>query len=171
MVASIPAYNEYAQKVLMPAMDQTALEEIKRLEAEGDYENPRYMELLMRHHYVEHVLRIPLDQWPDAVNRAFARLNRKIYIPMQGPSELGASGKLLHWDRTGDLGKIAVPTLAIGARYDTMEPAQMERIARSVKKGRYLFCPNGSHLSIYDDQKVYCEGIVEFLLGVDAGRF
>ena len=171
MVASIPAYNEYAQKVLMPAMDQNALAEIKGLEAAGEYENPRYMELLMQHHYVEHVLRIPLDQWPDSVNRAFNKLNRKIYIPMQGPSELGASGKLLHWDRTGDLGNIAVPTLAISARYDTMEPAQMERIARSVKKGRYLFCPNGSHLSIYDDQKIYCEGIVDFILDVDAGRF
>jgi proline iminopeptidase len=37
MVASIPAYNEYAQKVLMPAMDQKALAEIKRLEAGGSH--------------------------------------------------------------------------------------------------------------------------------------
>jgi proline iminopeptidase len=41
MVASIPAYNEYAQRVLMPAMDQRALAEIKRLEAAEKYENPR----------------------------------------------------------------------------------------------------------------------------------
>ena len=163
MVASIPAYNRYAQETLMPAMDQTALMEIKRLEAAEDYENPRYMELLMQHHYVYHVLRMPAGEWPDPVNRAFDKINKKIYIPMQGPSELGASGKLSNWDRTADLGRITVPTLAIGARYDTMEPAQMERIAKDVKKGRYLFCPNGSHLSIYDDQKVYVEGIVEFL--------
>src|SRR6476661_9337764 len=55
MMASIPAYNEYAKAVLMPAMDQTALAEIKRLEAVGEHENPRYMELLIPHHYVEHV--------------------------------------------------------------------------------------------------------------------
>ena len=30
MMASIPAYNEYAQRVLMPAMDQAALREIQR---------------------------------------------------------------------------------------------------------------------------------------------
>jgi len=171
MVASIPAYNEYAQKVLMPAMDQKALAEIKRLEAAGQYDNPRYMELLMQHHYVQHILRMPTDQWPDPVNRAFNKINKKIYIPMQGPSELGASGKLVNWDRTADLGKIAAPTLAIGARYDTMEPAQMERIAKGVKKGRYLFCPNGSHLAIYDDQKVYVGGIIKFIQDVDAGRF
>ena len=63
-----------------------------------------------------------------------------------------------------------MPTLAIGARYDTMEPAQMEKIAKSVKVGRYLFCPNGSHLSIYDDQKVYMAGIISFIRSVDSGE-
>ena len=54
MMASIPAYNEYAQKVLMPAMDQTALAEIKLLEAAGQDEDPRYMELMMQHHLQQH---------------------------------------------------------------------------------------------------------------------
>ena len=35
MMASVPAYNDYAERVLMPAMDQAALAEIKRLEAAG----------------------------------------------------------------------------------------------------------------------------------------
>jgi proline iminopeptidase len=65
MVASIPAYQEYAQKVLMPAMDQKALAEIKRLEAQGKYEDPRYMDLLTKYYYVQHILRMPPDQWPD----------------------------------------------------------------------------------------------------------
>jgi hypothetical protein len=95
MMASIPQYNEYAHTVLMPAMDQAALAEIQQYEAAGDSENPGYMELLMEHHYVYHILRMPLADWPDAVNRAFKYLNPSIYVPMQGPSELGASGKLL----------------------------------------------------------------------------
>ena len=103
--------------------------------------------------------------------RAFAKINKKIYIPMQGPSEMGASGKLVNWDRTADLPKITVPTLSIGARYDTMEPAQMEKIAKDVKKGRYLYCPKGSHLALYDDQQVYMSGLTQFILDVDAGRF
>jgi proline iminopeptidase len=170
MMASVPAYNEYAKAVLMPAMDQTALAEIKRLEAAGEHENPRYMELLIPHHYVEHVLRMPPEQWPEPVTRAFTHLNPKIYVPLQGPSELGASGKLVNWDRTGDLGKIAVPTLVIGARYDTMDPAHMETMASQVQKGRYLYCPDGSHMAMYDDQKVYVEGVIQFILDVDAGR-
>src|SRR5207249_7851250 len=93
MMASIPAYNEYAQTVLMSEMDQDALAKIQRMEANGEFENPGYMELLVEHHYVYHVLRMPPDQWPDPVSRAFKHLNPAIYVPLQGPSELGASGK------------------------------------------------------------------------------
>ena len=171
MMASVPEYNEYAQTVLMPGMDQAALAEIKRMEANAEFENPLYMELLMEHHYVHHVLRMPPDEWPDPVSRAFKHLNPDIYVPMQGPSELGASGKLLNWDRTGDLAKITVPTLTIGAGYDTMDPKHMEWMAGAVAKGRYLHCPNGSHLALYDDQKVYFEGLIRFIRDVDAGRF
>jgi proline iminopeptidase len=171
MMASIPAYNEYAQKVLMPAMDQTALAEIKQIEAKGEFDKPRYLELLIPNHYAHHVLRMPPDQWPDPVNRAFKRLNPAIYVPMQGPSELGASGKLLNWDRTADLGKITVPTLVIGAQHDTMDPKHMEWIAGAVAKGRYLYCPNGSHFAMYDDQKTYFAGLTLFIRDVSAGRF
>lgn len=171
MMASGPAYNEYANKVLMPAMDQKALAEIKALEAKKDYENPRYMELLLPNHYVHHFLRLPVDQWPDPVNRAFKHLNPEVYIPMQGPSELGLSGKLLTWDRTNDLSQITVPTLVIGAKYDTMDPAHMEMMSKKVQKGRYLFCPNGSHLALYDDQKVYMGGLIKFILDVDHREF
>jgi proline iminopeptidase len=171
MMASIPQYNDYARTVLMPAMDQAALAEVQRLEAAGDYENPRYMELLMPHHYEHHVLRRPTADWPDPVNRAFKHLNPAIYVPMQGPSELGASGKLLTWDRRADLPRITVPTLVIGARHDTMDPRHMEWMAGAVPRGRYLYCPEGSHMAMYDDQQTYYQGVIQFIRDVDAGRF
>ena len=170
MVSSIPAYNEYARNVLMPTIDQDALARIKQLEADADYQNPDYMALLMQHHYVDHVLRMPLGTWPDPVDRAFNHINPKVYIPMQGPSELGASGKLLHWDRSGDLGKIKVPALTIGGRYDTMDPKHMESMARALPRGRYLDCPDGSHMAMYDDQARYFAGLTAFLADVDAGK-
>src|SRR3954452_7621379 len=82
MMASCPAYNAYANDVLMPAMDQAVLAEVKGYEAAGDFESPRYTELLMEQHYVHHVLRMPPDEWPDPANRAFAHMNPKIYVPM-----------------------------------------------------------------------------------------
>ena len=170
MMASIPQYNAYAEKVLMPAMDQKVLAEVKQLEATGKYEDPRYMQLLIPNHYTQHLLRMPPEQWPDPVNRAFKHLNPKVYVPMQGPSELGASGKLLNWDRTADVQNIAVPTLVIGARYDTMDPTHMEWMSKQMPKARYLYCPNGSHLSQYDDQQTFFRGLIAFILDVDAGK-
>jgi proline iminopeptidase len=171
MMASIPQYNEYARKVLMPGMDQVVLAEIQRYEAAGEYENPRYMELLVAHHYVYHILRMPAENWPDPVKRAFKHLNPAVYIPMQGPSELGATGKLIDWDRTLDLAKIAVPSLVIGAQHDTMNPRHMEWMAGSMKHGRYLFCPNGSHMALYDDQEIYFRGLIQFIQDVNDERF
>ena len=170
MMASVPAYNEYARKVIMPAMDQKVLAEIQQIEKQRRTAEPRYMELLVPHHYEQHLLRMPAAQWPDPVNRSFAHVNNDIYVPMQGPSELGASGKLENWDRFADLKRITVPTLVIGAAHDTMDPAYMEAMARELPKGRFLLCPAGSHMAMYDDPQVYFDGLVRFIHDVDAGR-
>ena len=123
------------------------------------------MELLNEQHYVHHVLRMPVGDWPDPVVRAFAHINPAIYVSMQGPSELGISAEasLAHWDRTEELASIEVPTLVIGARHDTMDPGHMEMMAGRLPHGRYLYCPDGSHLAMYDDQAVYFAGLIDFL--------
>ncbi|WNG28268.1 alpha/beta fold hydrolase [Cystobacter fuscus] len=171
MMASIPAYNEYAKNVLMPQMDPKVLAEVQALEAAKDYANPRYMELLVPHFYEHHILRMPSAQWPEPASRAFSHGNQKVYVPMQGPSEMGASGILEKWDRTKDLPAITVPTLTIGGRYDTMDPKHMEWMASQVRRGRYLDCPQGSHMSMYDDQRTYFTGLIRFIQDVDTGRF
>ena len=58
----------------------------------------------------------------------------------------------------------------IGARYDTMDPAHLAWMARALPRGRYLDCPQGSHLALYDDQATYFRGLIEFIYDVDAGR-
>jgi proline iminopeptidase len=165
MMSGVPAYNRYAQDVLKPAMDQDALSEIEALESAGDIENPRYMELLSAHHYVHHVLRMPLEDWPNPVQRAFAAINPAIYVSMQGPSELGVrqDAKLAQWSRFDELASIEVPALVIGARHDTMDPAHMQEMAKRLPLGQYLYCQDGSHLSMYDDQHTYFSGLLEFL--------
>jgi proline iminopeptidase len=168
MMSSGPAYNAYAANVLMPAMDQDVLAEIKQLEATNATTDPRYMQLLNEHHYVHHVLRMPLDAWPDPVNRSFGAINQSIYVPIQGPSELGAGGVLLSWDRTEDLPRIIVPTLVIGAEHDTMDPAFMRMMAERLSRGTYLYCPNGSHMAMYDDQATYFEGLIDFIATVES---
>jgi proline iminopeptidase len=170
MMSSVPAYNAYAEQVLMPAMDQPALAEIKALEAAGQIEDPRYMDLLVEQHYVHHVLRMPHQDWPDPVNRGFAHINPAIYVSMQGPSELGISSdaSLADWDRTEELSTITVPALVIGAQHDTMDPAHMRMMAERLPAGTYLHCPDGSHSAMYDDQRTYFAGLIGFLSGLDS---
>ena len=99
--------------------------------------------------------------------RSFGKLNKKVYVPMQGPSELGASGLLVDWDRTEDLQRITVPTLVIGAQHDTMDPAWMRMMAGKFPRGDYLHLANGSHMAMYDDQQAYFAGLLQWLHKVD----
>lgn len=173
MVSSIPDYNKYANEVLGPQMDAEVLAEIKELEAKEDFSNPRYLELIETHYYPEHVLRMPLENWPEPVIRSFSLLNPQVYVMMQGPSEFGTAGnaKLLNWDRNADLKNIITPTLCIGAEFDTMDPEHMKWMAGEFPNGSYLYCPNGSHLSLYDDADIYFRGLIRFIKDVDTGDF
>ncbi len=169
MMSSAPQYGKYASDVLAPQMNPGVLSEIRAIEAKEDFSNPRYMELLIPHFYHEHICR--LKEWPDGLNRALKHANGEIYTMMQGPSEFGISGRLKKWDITDRLKEIKVPTLMIGARYDTMDPQAMEAQSKLVQKGRYLYCPNGSHLSMWDDQKVFMNGVIGFIHDVDQKLF
>jgi len=169
MMASCPEYGKYAEEVLAKQMDPKVLEEVKAIEAKGDFNNPRYMELLTPNFYNEHLCR--LNPWPEPVTRSFASTNQTIYVMMQGPSEFGIGGNLANWDIKNRLKEIRIPTLMIGAKHDTMDPKAMEEQSELVQHGRYLYCPNGSHLSMWDDQQVFMNGVITFIRDVDSGKF
>ncbi len=167
MMASAPDYDKYSN-ILAGQMDLKVVEEIKAIEARGDVSNPRYTELLMPHFYNKHICR--LKEWPEPVTRSFSHINYEIYKMMQGPSEFGISGRLENWDIKNRLKEIAIPTLMIGARHDTMDPEAMKQQSTMVQKGRYLYCPEGSHLSMWDDQRQFMEGVIQFIRDVDNGK-
>ena len=170
MMCSCPDYGKYADEVLAKQMDPKVLDTIRMIEAKGDFGNPKYMELLMPHFYAKHIFRMPLDQWPEPYNRSMGKINQSLYVTMQGPSEFGIAGNLEKWDRKADLPRLAVPTLTIGAQYDTMDPAHMKWMAGQVQNGSHLYCPNGSHMAMYDDQETYMKGLITFLKAVDKGE-
>lgn len=163
MMSDAVAYGKYADEVLAKQMNPEVLKQIRDIEAKKDFSNPKYMELLMPNFYNQHICRIPLKDWPEPMTRSFSKMNQSLYVTMQGPSEFGISGKLEKWNRMPDLKNIKIPTLVIGAKYDTMDPKHMEEMSKLVQNGTYLFCPNGSHMAFYDDQKTYFKGLISFL--------
>jgi len=167
MMASIPAYEKY-NLVLRSQMRKTLVDSLMNYEAKGQYKDTTYQRLIFSEFYNKHLCRLP--EWPEPVNRAFKHLNEEIYVMMQGPSEFKTGGRLLHWDISKRLGEITVPTLMVGAKYDSMDPKYMEWMSKQVKNGQSLYCPNGSHLCFWDDQQVFMSGVIKFIKGVDAGK-
>jgi proline iminopeptidase len=43
----------------------------------------------------------------------------------------------------------------------------MKMMAERLPQGRYLHCPDGSHMAMYDDQAVYFAGLIDFLRGLE----
>ena len=167
MVASIPAYEKY-NAVLRAQMRKSLVDSLQNYEAKGMFKDSVYQALVYSEYYTQHLCRLP--EWPDPVLRAFKHVNEEIYVMMQGPSEFKTGGRLLHWDITKQLGNITVPTLMVGAKYDTMDPEYMKWQSTQVKQGQYLYCPNGSHLAMWDDQQVFMNGVIKFIKDVDEGK-
>ncbi len=163
MMSSCPDYDKYAENVLAKQFDPVVLDSVMAMEKRSDFDNPNYMGLLVPNFYEKHILRLPADEWPDPVNRAFAKLNKSLYVTMQGPSEFGISGRLENWDVSKQLSSIQVPALVIGAQHDTMDPEHMKWMSTQFKNGTYLYCEKGSHMAMYDDQETYFKGLIDYI--------
>jgi proline iminopeptidase len=48
-----------------------------------------------------------------------------------------------------------------------MDPEHMKWMASQFKNGTYLYCENGSHMSMYDDQQAYFKGLIGFVKAVE----
>jgi proline iminopeptidase len=168
MMASMPAYEKY-NGVLRDQMRKSLVDSLKSFEDKGLYKDTTYQAMVIKEYYNKHLCRV--SPWPDPVNRAFKHVNDEIYVMMQGPSEFKTGGRLLKWDRSKEIKNLSIPTLMIGAKYDTMDPAYMKWMSTQVQNGNYLYCPNGSHLAMWDDQKVYMDGVIKFIKNVDDGSF
>jgi proline iminopeptidase len=167
MMASMPEYEKY-NGVLRSKMRKSLVDSLEGYEAKGLYKDSVYNALMISEYYSQHLCRV--SPWPEPVLRGFKHLSEGIYVSMQGPSEFKTGGRLIHWDRSKDLVKITVPTLTIGGEFDTMDPKYMEMMSHQVKRGSYVYCPQGSHCDMWDDQEHYFPGLIKFLKDVDANQ-
>jgi proline iminopeptidase len=167
MMASMPEYEKY-NGVLRSRMRKSLVDSLQRYEDKGLYKDNVYQALVFSEYYKQHLCR--LADWPEPLQRGFKHLSEGIYVTMQGPSEFKTGGRLITWDRSKDLSKITVPTLTIGGEFDTMDPKYMEMMSHQVKRGSYVYCPEGSHCDMWDDQQHYFPGLIKFLKDVDANQ-
>lgn len=167
MTADFDKYEAY-NALLRSQMRPSLIDSLSFYENNNDYMNPVYLDLVQREYYEKHICRT--DVWPEPVGRSFGHLNQHVYEYMQGPSEFVPGGILKGWSVWDRLKEIETPTLTVGAKYDTMNPEEMEEMSRLLPNGHYLYCPEGSHLAMWDDQKHFMPAVIDFIHAVHDGK-
>jgi proline iminopeptidase len=158
------AYNNTLREQLRPSLIDT----LKAFEDKGLYSDPLYLSLVEKEFYAKHICRI--YPFPEPVARSFKHFNMEVYAYMQGPSEFVPGGILKDWSVWDRLKELRVPTLTVGAKYDSMNPNEMKEMATLVQNGQYVYCPNGSHMALWDDQQVYMDGVIRFIQGISSEK-
>lgn len=163
--ASIHQFTSEARRLIdqLPEPARTTLVE---LGARGEYDAPEYGEAVMEF-YRRHLCR--LDPWPEAMRRSAAELEgNQVYLTMNGPTEFDVIGTLRTWDRTPDLGRIAVPTLVTCGRYDEITPACSETIRDGIPDARMVVFERSAHCAHLEEPELYARVVEEFLREVEA---
>ncbi|MEZ5002891.1 MAG: proline iminopeptidase-family hydrolase [Chitinophagales bacterium] len=169
MTADFDKYEAYNAE-LRKTMRATLVDSLEYYESRELFHDETYLNMVFQEFYTKHICRFPADQWPEPVMRSFRHINQHVYEYIQGPSEFVPGGWLKGWSVWDQLPDIKVPTLMIGAKYDSMNPEEMKEMAALVQNGRYLYCANGSHLAMWDEQEFYMNGVIEFIKDVHEGE-
>ena len=171
MTAGIKSYVVYAEQLkekLFTQQDKKTYDSLDQLKL---YNSPQYQDLLMNKLYTEVVCRLPIESWPEPLLRAFKKANQTVYIQMQGVDEFHVTGNFKDWEMWDRLPNIKIPTLVIGGMHDEMNPDDIKREGQLIPNSRTYLCPNGSHLSMYDDQQNYFTHLISFLKDVENNTF
>jgi proline iminopeptidase len=164
ITGSVESYIHYLNQ-LRANLPQGVQDRLKFYEEKEDFLNPEYEKIMFEEVYGRHLCR--LKPWPEALVRTFAHLNAKVYQTVQGPNEFVVTGNFKNWNRWNDLKNIAVPTLIICGRFDTMNPKDIERMGELIPHSTVKICENGSHCALFDDQENYFQAIHRFFDGVE----
>jgi proline iminopeptidase len=171
MTAGMKDYISYAAKLKQEIFNEKELALYDSLDKLKKYDSPQYTDLLMNKLYTQVICRLPLEKWPEPLMRAFKKANPVIYKQMQGVDEFHVTGNFKDWEFWDKLPAIKVPVLVLGGMKDEMNPEGIKKEGQLLPQSRTYLCPNGSHLSMYDDQQNYFNNLIAFLKDVDSGSY
>ena len=162
--ASIPQFV-YEAGELISKLPREMAETMRRLEAEGDFENPEF-EAGMMEFYKRHLCR--LDPWPDPIMRSLETLDGNIvYETMNGPTEFTVIGNMKDWNRIEKLSEIVAPTMITCGRYDELTPACSRTLRQGIMNSRMHVFERSAHMAHLEETESYLQILSEFLRDFD----
>jgi L-proline amide hydrolase len=152
---------------LRAALPADVQETLTRHEEAGTTDSQEYEDACLVF-YKRHVCR--LEEWPEYVLRSFDFINEHglVYRTMNGPSEFHVTGTLRHWDITGRLGEIGVPTLVVSGEHDEATPAINRTVSEAIPGARSVVLPGCSHMAHVEDPEGYVRLLDGFFSEVEA---
>ena len=164
-VFDIPAYERRANE-LVATLSDSSQRAVRRALATGKYDAPAYQRAI-NEFYGLYLFRHPV---PADLDSSFASFNQAIYVYMQGPSEFTITGTLKHYDATGFLPKIQVPTLVTVGEFDEVGPELVRRHTGLIPGARYELLAGSAHITPWDARDVNLRVVREFLRSADSVR-
>jgi proline iminopeptidase len=133
---------------------------LAKYEAEGDYENPNYLNAV-RVFYRKHLCR--MTPWPEELTHSLDNTSKPVYGTMNGPNEFTIIGNTRYWDVADQLKTIKIPTLVLGGRYDEVSPVVAREIHKYIRGSELTIFPNSSHLPFWEERESFMKRVLRFL--------
>lgn len=146
---------------LRQELGSETLEMMEKCEAEADFNNPKYREVIKLLDS-RHALR--MKDKPAPVLRTAETFNCIPYEVMQGPNEYHYIGNLKEWSRISDLERFNIPTLITVGEYDLIPSACSELMLEKLPNAQLEYFNNCSHQPFYEDPEKFQRILKDFYL-------
>lgn len=108
-----------------------------------------------------HIFR--LDDEPESRKKAREGFGKQVYNTIWGPNEFTATGTLVGYDRTGDLGRINVPVLYLCGRHDEATPESTGFYASLTPQAKVHVFEDSSHTAFLEQPDEFFDVVRRFL--------
>lgn len=103
------------------------------------------------------------DDVPDFWNKAREGFGSQVYNTLWGPNEFTATGTLIGYDRTSDLGKIDIPVLYLCGRHDEATPETTGFYASLTPEAEVHVFEDSSHVAFVEQPDEFLDVVRRFL--------
>lgn len=163
---SIPRYLEDTSRQvadLPPEIQMT----LKRHEAAGTIDSQEYQQAVEEYSQ-RYVVR--LQPTPELLQRAAEGFGISVYRTMWGPNDFTSTGNLKHYDRTGRLQEITLPTLFTCGRYDGCTPAATAWYHSLMPGSEMVVFEQSAHVAHLGESDLYMQVVRDFLRRAEARK-